>query len=266
MSVASFPAYGASQGSDAELQNDLDRISAAARRTSGKELEKVGEELRGKWRARHPQYHAEVMLKLCRELASRDYPRARKQALLRKYAAAGLEDRKRISVESFIGLAECIGTMPLPSTKAGDEWVEQRRADTTIRLEAWKKLKEAIDPRWDPKDGPTLSVRPPVAGLPSGVAPEAIESPTLRAEYQAAIEANKKKAAKYRQQHALRKLQRSFSRRTEAYLVEAYSRPPLKTEELEELLQKYVPDEDAARSRIMQAVRERNERGGRKGD
>jgi hypothetical protein len=54
------------------------------------------------------------------------------------------------------------------------------------------------DPRFDPKDLPQMTATPPFeGGLPSGVAPEEIRDPAVRAAYEKEIAANQAKAKAY---------------------------------------------------------------------
>jgi hypothetical protein len=80
-------------------------------------------------------------------------------------------------------------------------------------VELWTKffatLDKHIDPAWDPKDVPEKNlVPPPSAGVqfPSGVDPAALTDPAARAEYEKRLEANRTKAANYRIQLRLQRL------------------------------------------------------------
>jgi len=78
----------------------------------------------------------------------------------------------------------------------GEKWAQIRKKDVEVRLHAWKRLVNAIDPTWDANDVPLVNVMPPLAagppgGVAPGVAPEAIKDPKLRAQYEAAIEKNR---------------------------------------------------------------------------
>ena len=91
-----------------------------------------------------------------------------------------------------------------PNSPKGEDFAQRRKKDVQIRLHAWKRLIDAIDPNWDPNDKPVRNVVPPTeTGLPSGVTPEAIKDSKLRAEYIQAIDKNRKKAEKYLKQSKL---------------------------------------------------------------
>jgi hypothetical protein len=147
--------------------------------------------------------------------------------------------------------------MGIPTAPKGEEFAQRRKKDVEIRLHAWKRLMDAIDPNWDPNDLPLSNVVPPaMLGLPSGATPEAIKDSKLRAEYEAAIEKNRQKAEKYNEQYKLRGWLKRFPPRAERYIVQAYSKPPYNIEELTGLLNQYIRDEQT-RTRILDAVKKR---------
>ncbi|MHC4707514.1 MAG: hypothetical protein ACYS8I_10570, partial [Planctomycetota bacterium] len=136
----------------------------------------------------------------------------------------------------------------------GEKWAQIRKRDVQVRLHAWKRLVNAIDPNWDANDLPFVNIMPPLAtNLPSGVAPEAIKDPKLRAQYEAAIEKNRLKAERYNEQSGLRKWLRRFPPRAERYIVRAYSKPPYNPEELKQYLETYI-ETQPTKTRILNAV------------
>jgi hypothetical protein len=144
--------------------------------------------------------------------------------------------------------------MCTPSAPKGADFAQRRKKDVEIRLHAWKRLTDAIDPNWDPNDLPLLNVTPPpTTGMRAGIAPEAIKDPKSRAEYEAAIEKNRQKAERYRKQSRLRTWLKRFPKRAEEYIIRAYSKPPFNLDELKEYLEKYAVDEKT-RARILDAV------------
>jgi hypothetical protein len=131
--------------------------------------------------------------------------------------------------------------------------------DTKMRLHAWKRLLDAIDPTWDANDFPVINVTPPSAsGAPSGVAPHAIKDPRLRAEYEEAIERNRQKAQRYSEQNRLHKWLKRFPKTAEEYIIRAYSKPPFDVGELKEFLQTYITDEET-KATILHAVTKNTE-------
>lgn len=144
--------------------------------------------------------------------------------------------------------------MVTPRAPKEQEWAQQRKKDVEVRFHAWKRLIDSIDPKWDPNDKFVRNVAPPLeTGLPSGVVPEAIKDPKLRAEYEEAIDNNRQKAEKYLEQSRLRDWLKRFPKRAEEYIIQAYSKPPFAVEELKQYLDKYVAD-TKTKARILDAV------------
>jgi hypothetical protein len=125
----------------------------------------------------------------------------------------------------------------------GKDWQALRVQIIKYRLHVWQSINKNIDLTWDPKDTPVLNVAPPVGE--SGMSPDAIADPKLRAEYKDAIEANRKKAERYSQQSDARKFQRIYLPRLQHAIADAYSMPPVTEEDIDKLkenLQTYVSD------------------------
>lgn len=239
-----------------ELEESVNRIKlfGAARDLAG--LERTVDENHQDWEARDPGAYGELMLAVVQTLATEPFGDARQYELAKRYARFALQKAGHISLEAEAKLVLHIqADLTTPSGPKGEQWTEQRTADMILWFQAWKRLHDTIDPTWDQDDLPESNVAPPpAASMRAGVAPEAIKDPGLRAKYEAAIEANRKKAERYREQHRARNLKRTFCRTAERYIVAAYSHPPHNMNELRELLVRYVADDDTRR-RITQAVR-----------
>ena len=244
-----------------EYKQELARIKELRKSfTSGpkndlKIFEKFADEIRSKWSQKNKEYYACLMLELCGPLSSGRFNDDRQYELSRKYALSALEKPDEIPLETELELTGHVITLIYtPYTPKGQDWVQRRRKDVEIRLHAWKRLLDAIDPNWDLNDLPVSNVTPPLAtGLPSGVAPESIKDPNLRAEYEASIENNRKKNEKYSRQYRLYKWLKKFPRYAETYIIRAYSKPPFDLEELKRNLNKYLSDE-ITKTRIVDAV------------
>ena len=143
-----------------------------------------------------------------------------------------------------------------PGAVKGADLADHRRKDVEVHLHAWKRLIDAIDPKWDPNErlvGPN-GVMPP-AGVPraGGMDPAGIKDPVLRAQYEEAIRANNEKNARWGDQYALRNHLKWFPKLAEGYIVMAYSTLPFDLPELEQYLKTYMADE-ASTTRILAAV------------
>ena len=244
-----------------EYKQDLNRIASLRKSfTPGptnnlEEYEKFADELQYKWSQKNKEYYAGLMLEVCRPLSSGNFKDDRRYQLARKYALSILETPDAIPLTLELELTgHVITLMCTPYAPEGEDFAQRRKKDVQIRFHAWKRLIDAIDPNWDPNQTPFDNIVPPEAtGLPSGIAPEAIKDPKLRAEYEAAIKRNRENAERYGEQYGLRKWLKRFPRSAERYIIMAYSRPPFNLPQLKQYLQEYVADIET-RTRILDAV------------
>ncbi len=224
----------------AALQRDLPAAERLAKETM---RERSGDPLFG-----------ELMLALIEGLRSSEFDGHEEYALSYRLVRETLRAGKPLQVETQVKLVLYLNAdRTTPGTRSGQPWIEQRRGDSRLWVEAWKRLDSAIEPDWDAEDLPSLKVAPPGGG-PAGVAPESVKDPEQRAQYEAAIEANRRKAQRYRTQLKLRRLKDRFLPQVEKQLIAVYSQLPHDLEELEGLIEKSAPDADA-RHRILSAVR-----------
>lgn len=219
-----------------------------------------------RWRAINREHHARLMLAACKPLSSGTFKDDRRYELARTYALSALEETDDIPLSLELELIGHVTTVRIvPGASRGEDFAGHREKDVAVRLHAWKRLIEAIDPNWDPEE--VLwggNVAPPAAtGLPAGVEPEAIKDADLRAEYEAAIQRNRQKAEEYGEQYDLHKWLKRFPKRAESDIVQAYSQPPFEIEALKKMLDDHLPDQEA-KARIVEAVdksmREKQER------
>lgn len=221
-----------------------------------KKYEYFADRIQNKWKGGNKEYYARLMLEVCGPLGSGKFKDKRCYDLRRQYALSALEEPNDIALVTELELTGRVITF-LIGHKApeGEDFAQRRKKDVKIRLHAWKRLLDAIDPNWDPNDLPLINVTPPTkTGLPPGISHEAIEDSVLRAEYKAAIEKNRQKAEIYRQQSKLRKWLKRFPRRAEGYMIRAYSKSPYNLPELEKALNKYLSDEKT-KAKIIESVK-----------
>jgi hypothetical protein len=245
-----------------EYERDLKRVATLNRSLSQgkardlKAYEKFADDIDRKWRQKNRADHARLMLNICRPLSSGTFKESRRYDVARTYALAALEMPDKIPLATELELVGHVTTLRIgPGAVKGEKFAGRRTEDATVRLHAWKRLMNAVDPKWDPdKVTWTGNIAPPAStGLPAGVDPAAIKDPKLRKEYEAAIERNRQKAEAYNEQYAARKWLKRFPKRAEREIVQAYSHPPFATEELKKLLYEHLPDKEAA-ARILKAV------------
>jgi hypothetical protein len=206
------------------------------------------------WPDRNPERYGYLMLKVCSALRSAP-PESRYQGLARESAMLALEKADRMTLDVVFALLMCVESdWRYYDSLRGERWSKERRLKARLWLQAWHRVDSAIDKNWKPDTQLPLNVKPPAeTGLPAGVAPESIEDPKLRAEYEAAIEKHNKTVEWDKNQKLLRKLQEQKLPLAEKYIVQAYSRPPYDLAELEKDLEQYLLD-DQARARILQSV------------
>jgi hypothetical protein len=238
-----------------EYEQDMKRLLSLSEMKDIEGLDRFADELQAKWNRINEESYADSILAVCGNLSSGRFNDERQYNLARKLAILALTDPNEIPLETQLKLVGHVMTdMITPSAPKGQEWARKRRKDLEVRLHAWKRLTKAIDPNWDPNDMPLATVPLPigVSGI-TGMAPEHIKNPKLRAEYEAAIEQNRQKAKKYAEQYTLRKWLRRFPHTAEEYIVRAYSKAPFDLAELKQSLEMYITDEKT-RDRILGAV------------
>lgn len=263
--------FGASsEPSEAEKQEykqDMARIEALRKSFKPglvndlKEYEKFADAIQKKWGRQNKEYYARLMLEVCGPLSSGTFADDRRHDVARRYALSVLEKSEEISIEVELELTGHVMTsMYTRNLPKGEDLAQRRKKDVEIRLHAWKRLVDAIDPNWDPNE----ELRSPNAvatsmGFPGTIAPEAIKDPKLRAEYEAAMQKNREDIERYTKQYRLHDWLKRYPKRAERYIVKAYSKPPFNLEELNQYLETYIADEKT-RSRIEDAVKKNMEK------
>jgi len=260
------PAGVSSQAEKQEYKRDMARIKDLEKSFKPglvndlEQYEKFADEIQNKWRDRNKEYNARLILEICGPLSSGTFEDDRRHDLARKYALSVLEKSEEISVEMELKLTGHVMTsMYTPNSPKGEDLAQRRKKDVEIRLHAWKRLLRAIDPNWDPNEvvGSPNSVGA-LMGLPSGISPESIKDPKLRAEYEAALQKNRQQIERRTKQYRLHDRLKSYPKRAERYIVKAYSKPPFNLEELKQYLGKYAVDKKT-RARILDAVKKNME-------
>ena len=258
MAMVCFGANAKDMDTTQQYEQDIKTIDSLAVQRDITELEKVANSIHHRWRGTNQEKHAQLTLRICQQVGSGRFGGAQQTSLPREHALVGLEQADKLEIETELAL---VGYMMTDISGAdapkGRDWAQIRRVDLRARLHAWKRLRNAIIPAWDPNDRPLRNVSPPsTTGLPAGVSPNAVREPELRKEYEAAIEANRQKAETYRRQYRLRNLQKVFEPLAEEYIIRAYSKPPLESKELQDDLVSYGID-PAMRKRILEAVQKK---------
>jgi hypothetical protein len=252
---------GPSEAEKQEYRQDQERIETMRKSfnpgpTNDIEIfEKFAEEIQKKWKAKDPEHYAKLMLEICGPISSGRFKTDNRSSIARKYALSALADPNKISIKTELELiGHVMTTMITRIAPDGQEWAQQRKVDVEVRLHAWKRLIDTIDPNWDPNE---VLLSPNAVGsdmgLPSSIAPESVKDPKLRAEYEASLQKNREKSERYTEQYRLHDWLKRFPKRAEEYIIQAYSKPPFNVEELKQYLKEYIAD-DKTRAKILNAV------------
>ena len=244
-----------------EYKQELNRIKSSRKSfKSGsvndlKGYEKFADAIQNKWNKKNKEYYARLMLEICGPLSSGDFKGNRPRTLARKYALSVLETPDAVPLTLELELTGHVMTlMCTPYAPKGEDFARRRKKDVQIRFHAWKRLIDAIDPNWNPNDKPFRNVAPPTeTGLRHGTSPKVIKNQEMRAIYEKAIERNRLKSVRYLEQSRLHDWLKRFPKRAEAYIIQAYSKPPFNLQEFKQYLDNYTVDEKT-KARILNAV------------
>ncbi|MEN8126345.1 MAG: hypothetical protein ABFR90_00910 [Planctomycetota bacterium] len=218
--------------------------------------EKFADVILNKWSPQSPEHYGCLTLELCKPLSSGNFNNVRDVGLARKYALSALEKPDEIPLELELELTGHVMTHPgMRYSPKGQEFAQNRQKDCQVRLHAWKRLLDAIDPTWDPNEGLSYPTEIPrgVQAWAGGTDPKAIKDPVVRAEYEAILEEYRKKTEKYNEQYRLRKWFKRYPKKAEEYIIRAYSTAPYNNEELVQYLNDYKIGEEI-NARIIDAV------------
>ena len=225
------------------------------------ELERLAEEVKKEYRSSDPEIYARLTASICGAMQGVDVRDDRRTRYLpQHYAMAALEKRAEFSLElqcDLIGhVAQNVGAEG--KTLKGDDYAELRKQQAILWLDTWKRIETTVEKDWDPMDPKNmgiLNIAPPLeTGLPSGVGPEAVKDPKLRAQYEADLKENRRKIEKSNLQWIARDRQKYWIPRAKRFFIRTYMEAPDKIEELQTLLEEYVENE-ADRKQILDAVK-----------
>jgi hypothetical protein len=139
---------------------------------------------------------------------------------------------------------------------SSQEFGQERRIKSQFWSHAWQRVEIEAAQVFTEADKPLNYVLPPTGKdgtqLPPGVSPEAIAEPSLRKQYQDAIDENHLKAERAIQHTAVLNLRKSFEKEAENFFLQSYSEGPLNLEELNNLLS--VVTDYNAKNRIISTV------------
>ena len=216
-------------------------------------LEKETETLQQKWLKKDMLLYYDLTFQVCKILsANLSDDSLREDKLQVKYAMHALKKAREknaveMPLETEIKLLYKIMAEPeyFEGKLRGEDWAKRRLEKMQRFAHASQRLEKEIDEDFD------ISVRLPSHPSPpdgvgfwvSGMGPESIKDPKLRAEYEKRLAEHKRKVEERSRQRDFRKLRESFNRLVGWYSVYAYLIPPYNTGELEAYLQKYIKDQ-----------------------
>ncbi len=247
-------------------------------------MEKKAEEISVQWfNTDEPRYFA-WMSAACNVLSSYDFKNDKQFILVEKYARQALQKADKMPVGTETGFVLRLGADEeyLNGKMKGEVWSARRKEKIDIWLHPLKRLEKEIETNYDPTDPKNqgfLNVPPPVylmnkadtknrdqAGgsdptrkpedienFVSGMAPEGIKDPKVRAAYEAAIAENQRKMEKNNEQIMLRRIEEHFAPRAEKYITAIYLRPPYNLPELYQKLDEFITNKER-KARILNAV------------
>ena len=256
----------ASTMNEEKYEQDLQQIQAACQSGDLDEIEKTLEQIDKEWARPDPISHVNLSRAACDEMASQTFEdKQRGRDLLERRALLALKkaDETQMNVQlhlltSYLRVHEKMATMKVA------DWPQERRASAELWFGVWKRLEGLIDPDWDPSD-PKNEVKPfeppeGKPGPPGGAAPEAIQDPELRAQYEAHQKKNAELTARNQQQHRLRKAREDYAEDFEQYIISLYTMSPFNTPELKAQLAGLK--DEAMSKRILDAVAEKEKAAG----
>lgn len=171
-------------------------------------------------------------------------------------ALDALRQADDIPLPLVVDLIRCV--TPIADMRQ-DEQLSLRRQLVELHAHALQRLKAEYNPQYDFSDLPLLNLMPPYCPgilVFSGMSPDAIPDPKVRAEYQANIEKNGRHTREFNVQFELRKLASWYPEYVEQTIVAHYTmQEPRDLAELRGLLEKHMPDA-VMRARILQRVGE----------
>ena len=238
-----------------ELQRDLTELDSYLSYRNLDTLQAVVDRQSAKWQKKDRGSFILYMSKACSLLSSYDIGDISRRASLLSQYAMGVLASGDLSIKDQVQFVEFLMFDPLRMDEAS--WRDLREKKAKLWLATRRRLMESVDPTFDFADRGFINVAaPPAAGVPAGSAPESIQDPKLRSEYELAIAQNSAKARRYNDQYWLKRTSPWFYKDSERYLINAYSTPPADFAQLEQLLSQYAMDE-GTRSRILDEVRKR---------
>jgi len=191
------PAWTQSWDSDSPLDiaywREWDKLNRLTQTDDLQGLFDEADTIEKDWPDKNLKYYAKLVMELCIGLNTVNQADPAGQARIRAIAQRALEKRALGSDADFpldahfslLGYVQPIREARLQRMRAAKDYGTRQR-EFEAWLEVLQRIERAHDPTWDPNTPMFRNISPPPGtGLPSGVAPEAIKDPELRAQYEA---------------------------------------------------------------------------------
>ena len=168
-------------------------------------------------------------------------------------AALVAEFEKEKDPEKLQGAADQLVEVDLAQEEEGLKRLALRQETLQLWLRLLAAIDKNLDPRFDPNDRPRVSVTPPPSGgaqYPPGADPSVIKDPQARKQYEAAIKQNRDKAANYRLQTKLRRLDEKLTPQVERFIRLSYTTVPGDQRQLNETVKKLIANPQRAQALV----------------
>jgi len=249
------PAWTQSWDSDSPLDiaywREWDKLNRLTQTDDLQGLFDEADTIEKDWPDKNLKYYAKLVMELCIGLNTVNQADPAGQARIRAIAQRALEKRALGSDADFpldahlslLGYVQPIREARLQRMRAAKDYGTRQR-EFEAWLEVLQRIERAHDPTWDPNTPMFRNISPPPGtGLPSGVAPEAIKDPELRAQYEADLRRMAELARRGKANQDLEYLRKRALRRIAEFVEYAYCRTREDFEELNSLLDEYLSDE-----------------------
>jgi hypothetical protein len=188
--------------------------------------------------------------------ASPGAKRKKMSDLIPRAAAQLAEFDKDKDAEKLQEAANLLVSVDLSAEREGLKRLTLRRQTLQLWLEILAAIDKNLDPAFDPNDRPSVSVEPPpgpAGQYPPGVDPSLIADPAARKQYEEAIRKNDDKAARYRVQARLRRVDSNVMPMAERFIRLSYTTVVGDQRQLKEMVDKTITNSQRA-SKLLRAA------------
>jgi hypothetical protein len=225
-------------------------------------LDQLAGSIQREWPEFDPELYGKLMLEVAHTIDTCPFKEDHKRVRASTYAAQALSTSGAVmSMETQIALVSSLDDTELAGTM---EWSIIRERDTKLWLAVWQEAQDAVDPTFNPaREGPhdaVLAPQTPAAAADAGNAngddssapADAPESAAEKA-YRQDMAFNLKSIPRFVEQTQARERLAQIAPMAEKALIDLYSHPPDKHQDLDLVLRVSVNDA-AARKTILDAV------------